>query len=1029
MDEALQQRINQFAGDMILVEPDAPAHDWEELSLTAAEISEGLMLDEAYTASEAFMRIGELFDTLARGDSDPAALLDRIQGLLTSVQESIAAGDPDSASLREAVARAGLVLRDLEATAQPVDASPDVDEEFLNEIGQRIDALEAMLYSLSAPVTDPEQVRAVFREYHTLKGEAGIVGLSELSAYCHDVESSMEAARYGEMILSAEMVDLLAQLTLIARMILWGQSGEQRDPAHVAELKTRFAELAANAGSETDASPPDASPAEEEELLFPGEEPQSDNERGTPGDEDLVPSSAAPARTSDERPVDDEEFQTVSVDVRTLDRLLEHVGEVSLLGTTLTQRHDILELPDAGTQLQELGRTCRSLQSLTADLRMAPVRPLFQRMQRAAHEAARSRHKHIEVRLEGTDTRVDRSLLSRLASAMVHLARNAADHGIESPQQRLAAGKPERGRIEIIARRSEANVEIEFSDDGAGLDLQRIRAKAESLGLVSPDAKLSDRETADLIFSSGLSTAGSVSDISGRGVGMNIVRDSVRALRGHVMVETEPGHGTRFVLRVPAALSAIEGFVVRVGESRLILPVTSVRESFRVRPDQVGSIEGRGEIVTLRGVVVPVIRVAEELGLRGDCERIEDGVLILVENGEHVCGVLVDEVLETRQVVIRPLEGELSDISAVSGAVLMPDRGVALVLETQALIASASVASSEAMRQAGNRQAASERTIETVSIGTNQVGMIDFIVRSGGSTGSDHAFAINAFKVREFVPAEGNWTDLPNAPQGFCGMLMLRNRTLPVVSLCELLGLGGSDAKDDPDASRIVIVCEFAGQVVGFLAHSVNRVSYISWNEILPPPESGGLYQMQYVVGTILHEALHGTGSAADEDDVIFVLDFERIVQRVMRLYGDVKLEGVRQRKGASRVLLAEDSTLIRRQMKASLEEAGLEVIEAGDGKTAMEAIQALHEKAIQNGESIFAHLDLILSDIEMPRMDGYTLTTFVKEHPELRVLPVILHSSITNETMITRAREVHADGFVGKCDHEGLVEQLRKHL
>jgi two-component system chemotaxis response regulator CheV len=379
----------------------------------------------------------------------------------------------------------------------------------------------------------------------------------------------------------------------------------------------------------------------------------------------------------------------------------------------------------------------------------------------------------------------------------------------------------------------------------------------------------------------------------------------------------------------------------------------------------------------------------------------------------------------------------------VAGAAVLPDGNIGLVIETTKLTAKVSTTASKAFNDAGKRQAESSRQIDTVSIGSNQVGMIDFNIMAPGEEGAvrTHVFAINAFKTREFVPLT-KLRSIPGSPSGFAGIMMLRDKTVPVVHMGVVLGLL-SEQDRRPEWEQIVLICEFAGRTVGFLVSSVERVSYISWGDIMPPPSTGGLIQIDYVVGTILMERLKGTlagrgakpkeeSAEAKEAQVAFVLDFERIVGNVLELYGDIGTElgnvGESKKDGV-RILLVEDSPLIRKQTKKALTAAGITVIEAGDGQEAWEKIEAARAEADAAGESIFTRIDLILSDIEMPRMDGYTLTYNLKHDPVLRVLPVLLHSSITNDNMISRATEVEADGFIPKCDPKGLADQLKKYL
>ena len=578
--------------------------------------------------------------------------------------------------------------------------------------------------------------------------------------------------------------------------------------------------------------------------------------------------------------------------------------------------------------------------------------------------------------------------------------------------------------------------------------LAAIHAKAVAMGKVAADAVLSPEEIADLVFLPGLSTARKITGLSGRGVGMEIVRESIDSLRGKVEIKTVPGEGSTIRMRFPLTVAAMEGMLIRVGKNVLILPVAQVRECYRAKKEEIGAIEGRGVIVTIRGVVIPVLFLGEEFGFEGDARNPEDGVLVVVEVGELLTAVLADETLGARQVVIRALDGPLANLPLVVGTAILPDRSIGLVVETSRLTDKVSVAAAKALSEASRKQAAGSREIDTVAIGSNQVGVIDFAVFAPAESGAgrrEHVFAINAFKTKEFVQVD-ELRPLPNAPPGFAGVMLLRNRTIPVVHMGVVLGLMRGDERRS-EWEKIVLVCEFAGQTVGFLVARVNRVSYISWSDIMPPPSSGGLIQLDYIVGSILMSKLKGTlsgrepGAAArngggdpggDAARVAFVLDFERIVGNVIQLYGDMGAElgdmGAGH-KGGVRILLAEDSPLIRKKTVKALSAAGITVVEAGDGQDAWDKIREIQKEAAARGETIFSHLDLILSDIEMPRMDGYTLTYQLKHDPSLRVLPVLLHSSITNDNMIRRANEVEADGFIPKCDPKELAEQLRRYL
>lgn len=1135
--------IRTLASELILLSPDSAPQEWFSLRERALLIASGLSGADAHMASDCAERMAALAGLVQNGIfSDPSFCI-RLLGEAASTLQQLDSPRPvDPNAFRQIVAEMDSVLHDYAGTTAPSETTdpgmPDIEEEFVQEIQKRIDSLEQILFEVRPPLRDPEAVRTIFREIHTLKGEAGIVGHKALSEFWHGIENCIEEGRHGRLTITRPMVDELLVLTQFGTRILHGTPLTPEDRTRIdcclgilhVEANPAASQVPPRFDSpDAPGSSPDAMgiPSEDADVdrgdddffaaAAPGEEyfdaPQDSvltRGRGGVTDSDVNPDADIPFDSAMEDDEDDffaeavrkhgdappspsashpemeqaqdtrttpdvippdesqaggednaapaegvtEGLQSISIPVSRLDALLNLVGEVSLLGSQVADHPGLNTVRDASTLLTELGRASRSLQDFSATLRMTSVSPLFQRTQRAAIAAARQMNKRIHVHVEGRTTQVDRLVIDQLSAAFVHLVRNSMDHGIESLEDRRAAGKSPEGSITLRAFRRGGDVVLEIEDDGRGLDLESIRKKAVALGRIAPDAKLRDADIAHLVFHSGLSTARAVTGLSGRGVGMSVVSESVKALRGRIEIETHAGKGTCFRIQFPAALSAMEGVFVRLGASVLVFPVLVVRETLRVTREQVHSVEGRGIVVTIRGIVVPVISLSERLGLPMDASDVAtDGVLVLIEEDDRLAALWADEVLETRQTLIRPIEGDLSRIPDIAGAVPLGDRRIAFMIDTRRLLASCNVAAGQAFTEAGSRQAASGTRVETVSIGSNTVGMIDFTITRPGKDGrmEEQVFVINAFKAREFVPV-AHLTPVPHAPRGFAGMLLLRDETIPVVALNVLLGFI-DDAQRAPAHERIVVVCEFAGKTVGFLVSHVDRVSYVSWSDILPPPRSGSMIKMEYVVGTILLRNLRDPdevqpeGAAAgspgemrrnasgdllpDGDAVAFVLDFERIVQQVFHLYDSMEhdLQGVQQRKAQNRILLVEDSPLIRRETASALRKAGIEVIEAEDGDAALAIIHSLHQRAVEEGVSIFTHLDLVLSDIEMPKSDGYTLTLAVKNHPELRVLPVLLHSSLTNDTIIARAREVEADGFVPKCDPKTLADQLRRYL
>jgi two-component system chemotaxis sensor kinase CheA len=1037
MTESLQTSADAVARELVFLDESAAPGEWRELAASFGAVRGAARAEGLAGAEDAADVAAELAAAAAEGYiADPAALMENLQALsqaLCAMAEEYARGAAPKRSAKAEVGAARVFLHDLEAGASSEDAEAgqtgDAEaDEFRQEMLARVDAVEQLLLDLPEGRPAPEAIAGIFREYHTLKGETGILGLKELNAFFHRVESAVEPARNEPVIVTAELTDALVQASDLSRALLGGRTapGSEACDACIGRIESAVASAPVGAS-------PGSEPFQTGEDVAGAEAADADDEffaaMGTAGAGEplsqpaLDPSAAADAGGVDallaesleaveEEPVaESETMQVVPVDVGRIDALLDLVATTAATTSQVVQHPALEGVADGelAADLTALRRSVGSLQDLAVGLRMTPVRPLFQRLRRAAYDVSRSSRKNIEVVVEGASAEVDRSVIEQLTGGLVHVVRNAIDHGIEPSAERRAAGKPERGRLELSARRQGSDVVLQVSDDGQGLNTERIREQAIAAGLLPPGDRSDPHEVHKLIFHSGLSTAGRVTGTSGRGVGMEAVQTAAEALRGRVDVLSDPGEGTLVKLVLPLALAAIDGLVVRVGDARYVLPVTSVRQSFQPADGDLSTVEGRGRMVRFRNALLPVIDLARELGQETNGAA---NVFVAVEHQNRLAALAVDAVVSTRQVLVRPLEGNLAKVPVVSGSASLDGRRLALVLEPAALLATVSTSSGGELGEVQKR----EGQIETVDIGGNQVGMVDFTLRfsEGGRTRAAR-YAINAFKAREFIP-DTELTAIPNAPPGFAGMLLLRNQTLPVVDLRTLLGFAASEE----EAGRTLIVCEFGAMTIGIRVSAVNRVHYISWGDIKPPPETGTAAAHSAVVGTILME-----------EEVVFVLDFEQIVQMVLRLYKDygASFHGVEQRKTGSRILLVEDSRLVRTRAAEALRAAGLEVLEAANGEEARKILIDLIEEVEGAGGSIFDRLDLVLSDIEMPQMDGYTLTSTIKGHPSLVALPVVLHSSLSNETIVRRAKEVQADGVVGKHDPQILADQLRKYL
>lgn len=415
-----------------------------------------------------------------------------------------------------------------------------------------------------------------------------------------------------------------------------------------------------------------------------------------------APSQAAPPPPGAATCGDNAPPPTIRVDLDRLDRLIDLVGELVINQAMLGQRvieAGVARQPAVATGLDELKLLTREIQESVMAIRAQPVRPLFQRMGRIVREVAAATGKVVRLRTEGEGTEVDKTVVERLADPLTHLIRNAIDHGIETPERRLAAGKPAEGTVRLVAAHRSGRVVIEVSDDGGGIDRSRVRQIAERKGLIPADAQLSDPEVDSLLFLPGFSTTETVSDISGRGVGMDVVKRSIQALGGRLAVASRPGQGSSFGMSLPLTLAVLDGMVVSVADQTLVVPLTAIMETLRPAPGDVRALGPAARVLAIRGGFVPVVDLGEELGFSpaGRAEGAQP-VAVLVETSEGACAaLLIDSIQDQRQVVIKSLEANYGTIPGIAAATILGNGRVALILDVDALVASSGAPASSSV--------------------------------------------------------------------------------------------------------------------------------------------------------------------------------------------------------------------------------------------------------------------------------------------------------------------------------------------
>ncbi|GAB4243012.1 MAG: chemotaxis protein CheA [Acidobacteriota bacterium] len=573
----------------------------------------------------------------------------------------------------------------------PENAEIDLLQDFVTESFELIDAAEASLLALEADPDDAESVNTVFRAFHTIKGTAGFLGLTSIKELAHRAESLLSRIREGEIRYSGGYADLALRSVDMIKALVEGVEGALsghplEKPGGFDELY-RLLEAPEKFGISEAAGPSRPTAAR---PAGDGRDDRSEELRGSPG------SAGGGDRTETERPKEKVESAGASVQrpssgelsvrVRTdrLDRLIDMVGELVIAHSMVAQDETVQsgKYQDLARKASQVGKIVRELQDLSMALRMVPLKPTFQKMNRLVRDLAVKAGKKVTLVTHGEDTEIDRNMVDVLRDPLVHMVRNAVDHGIEPPEERAQKGKPEEGTLLLQAYNSGGNVVVELRDDGRGLNREKIVEKAIQRGLIESAAGMSDSEVYNLIFMPGFSTADRVSEVSGRGVGMDVVKRNIEALRGRIEVESEWGKGCSFKLILPLTMAITDGMLVQVGEERYIIPTVSIVKTFRPEADQLSTVAGKGEMVLLRGELLPLYRLHRFFSIGGAVTDPCAGLLVIIASGQTKYALLVDELVGQQQVVAKSLGKAVGKVTGISGAAILGDGRVGLILDT-----------------------------------------------------------------------------------------------------------------------------------------------------------------------------------------------------------------------------------------------------------------------------------------------------------------------------------------------------------
>jgi two-component system chemotaxis sensor kinase CheA len=563
----------------------------------------------------------------------------------------------------------------------------EIVQEFLVESYEALDRLDRDLLELEK---DPskETLQSIFRVVHTIKGTCGFLGFSKLERVAHAAESLLGGLRDGSLAFSPQIASALlttgdALRTMLGSIERTGADGEE-DYLHLVATLERLRHPESAAG--------------------PQRVPKVPPRPRTSGARPAAPTIGSPGATASEQPKDERAAASVSdtsirVDTHVLDDLMTLVGELVLA------RNHIAQITTATDADAALVAASQHLSTVTADLqqgvmrtRLQPVHTAWQRFPRVMRDLGIALGKQVRVETEGDDTELDRSILEAIKDPLMHLVRNAVDHGIESPEERIAAGKPPDGLLRISASHEGGQVTIELRDDGRGIDLDKVRLRAVERGLLSASAaqRLTHREAIELIFQPGFSTADQVTNLSGRGVGMDVVRTNLERVGGTIEVATQWGRGTTYTLKIPLTLAIVPALLVVSGGQRYAIPQVNLLELLRVRPKEIELVDG-APVLRLRDRLVPIVYLSRALG--GDAPNGTSHHVVILQADDRRFGLVVDAITDAAEIVVKPVDAYLKGVDAFAGATILSDGAVGLILDVLGLARRAHVLSADAKRE------------------------------------------------------------------------------------------------------------------------------------------------------------------------------------------------------------------------------------------------------------------------------------------------------------------------------------------
>jgi two-component system chemotaxis sensor kinase CheA len=829
----------------------------------------------------------------------------------------------------------------------------DLIAEFLTETNESLAEADLALVKLERTPDDAATLSLIFRLVHTIKGTCGFLGLPRLEHVAHAAENVLGKLRDRELVATPGVVSaVLAALDRI-KLIVAGLGATGSEPAGddrdcIAALERAAAGEAPEAGAVAEASPV----AEAEHVEAPAA--AAENSVGS---------------------------QTIRVTVDVLEELMTLVGELVLTRNQLLQISRAEGTSAFTAPLQRLSHITSDLQEGVMKTRMQPIGNAWNKLPRLVRDLAHETGKKIQLDMHGQETELDRQVLELMRDPLTHMVRNSADHGLETPDVRRAAGKPETGKIRLNAFHEGGHIIIEVADDGYGLNVVKIREKVLSKGLATEAelAVMSEAEVKNFIFRAGFSTAAAVTAISGRGVGMDVVRSNIERIGGTVELASTLGQGTCFTIKIPLTLAIVSALIVRACAERFAIPQISVLELVRVGRDTGGAggmaIEriGSTPVLRLRDQLLPLVTLGELLRL----ERTEavpvSATVVVTAVGSGTLGIVVDDVYDTEEIVVKPVAPILRHVTMFSGNTILGDGSVIMILDPNGVARSAGVSATRAQRGTGDEAATGARSDDQTAL---------LLFRADGDT-APRAVPLSLVSRLEEIER----SKIERSGGGY--VTQYRGKLMPLIGM-------GDGAPTGGDAPQAVLVFADGARCMGLMVDTIVDVVHDRLNIELASGRPG-------LLGTAVV-----AGQAAE------VLDTSYWLTLAWRdWFGNAQSANTRPR----RLLIVEDSEFFRQLLVPALAAAGFEVTAAGSGAEALR----LRDHGLE--------VDAIISDIEMPDMDGLAFARVVREGGAWAHLPLIALSGRSSPADEARGREAGFSDYCHKFDRETLMESLKQSL